>query len=71
MQKCKIEIKAENKSKYADWLYKALNGKIAEIEQESGNLYKVRFNEKDAPVDFWGNVRQTQWGIFKNDVVLM
>lgn len=49
MQKCKIEIKAENKSKYADWLYKALNGKIAEIEQESGNLYKVRFNEKDAP----------------------
>jgi hypothetical protein len=70
MQKCKIEIKAENKNKYAGWLYNSINGKIAEIEGESGNVYKIRLLDSSI-VDCAGNVRQNQWGIFKNDIIML
>lgn len=70
MQKCKIEIKAENKNKYVDWLYNSINGKIAEIEGESGNVYKIKLVD-GVIIDCAGNVRQNQWGIFKNDVIML
>ena len=70
MQKCKIEIKAENKNKYVDWLYNSINGKIAEIEGESGNVYKIKLID-GVIIDCAGNVRQNQWGIFKSDVIML
>ena len=70
MQKCKIEIKAENKNKYVDWLYNGIKGKIAEIEGESGNVYKIKLVD-GVIIDCAGNVRQNQWGIFKSDVIML
>lgn len=70
--RCKINIKPENKDKYAKYLYEGLDGQEGEIVKyfDDWGDKMVRIRPDKVVSDFWG-FNSDSWAICADDVTLL
>lgn len=67
--RCKINIRPENKGKYAKYLYEGLDGEEGEVvkyfDDFGDKMARIKLDEKVA--DFWGFPSEL-WSIYAEDI---